>query len=56
MECGIIFVYQNVIGIPSQCPKCGTPRNVELTQEQRMMMERMQQQGPRGGQAFYIRR
>ena len=43
-------------GFPSVCQKCGTPANVELSQDQRMQMERMQQHGhPFGGQSFHIR-
>jgi len=48
LECNAVIVCNpSAHGRPAVCDKCGVPANVELTQEQRTQMERMQQQGPR---------
>jgi hypothetical protein len=46
-ECNAIIVSPAAADFPSVCNKCGVPHNVELTQDQRMQMERMKNQsGP----------
>jgi len=41
-ECNNILLYKQADGLPSVCEKCGVRYDMELTQEQRMQMERMQ--------------
>jgi len=45
-ECQSLLVYKIHEGFPVACQKCGVRGDMELTQDQRMQMERMQQQGP----------
>ena len=56
LECESLIVYKAASeGFPSVCQKCGVPRDVEISQEQRMQMERMQQHRGPQGQSFTIR-
>jgi len=57
-ECQTLMIANpSANGPPNACTKCGCPAGVSLTQEDRMRMERMQQQqqqrGPQpGGRIF----
>ena len=48
LECEHLMIYKPAShGFPGICGRCGVPHNVEITQEQRMHMEKMQKQrGP----------
>ena len=55
-ECGSVMVVKQASeGIPAACQKCGTPRDVSLSEDQRKAI-RNQQQGPRMQQDPRIQR